>query len=143
MPATNSPQMRFAAPGNGFGGTKKVAYGVVSFTGTITTADAANVCNLPVGAIVLSVLIDADDLDTSGSPTLTLNVGDAGSATRYLSGSNVAQTGAAATATAATGLFYTVTGTNDTAVRIAVAANAATSAAGDVRVAVEYVLPVA
>jgi hypothetical protein len=142
MPATNSPQSRLAAPGHGFGGNMKVSYGVVSFSGTITTADAANVCNLPIGAIVTGVTIEADDLDTGGSPTLTLNVGDAGSATRYLSASNVAQTGAAANATTATGILYTVTGTSDTTVRVAVQANAATSAAGDVRVAVLYFLPV-
>lgn len=142
MPATNSPQSRLAAPGHGFGGTTKVSYGEVAFTGTITTADAATVCNLPVGAIVLRVTIEADDLDTNAAPTLTLNVGDAGSANRYFAATNVAQTGVAAVATAATGTFYTVTGTSDTAVSVAVAANAATSAAGAVRVAVEYWMPV-
>lgn len=141
MPATNSPQSRLAAPGHGFGGTTKVAYGFVDFSGTITTADAANVCQLPVGAIVLDATIEADDLDTNASPTITLNVGDAGSANRYFAASTVAQTGVAAQATAATGIFYQVTGNNDTMVRVAVAANAATSAAGTVRIAVQYVLP--
>lgn len=143
MPATNAPQARLAAPGHGFGGNLKVSYGVVALSGTITTADAATVCNLPVGAIIDSVTLEADDCDTGGSPSLTLNVGDAASATRYFSGSNVAQAGTAAVATAATGLLYQVTGTNDTAVRVAVAANAATSADGSVRVAVKYWLPVA
>jgi hypothetical protein len=141
MPAINAPQSRLPGSGHGFGGTKKVSYGFVDFTGTITTADSANVCQLPVGAIVLAVLLEADDLDTGGSPTLTLNVGDAASANRYFAASTVAQTGVTAVATAATGLFYTVTGTNDTMVRVAVQANAATSAAGTVRIAVEYVLP--
>ena len=142
MPATNSVQSRLAAPGHGFGGNLKVSYGEVAFSGTITTADAATVLNLPIGAIIHSVTIESDDLDTGGSPAITLNVGDAGSATRYLSASTVAQAGTTSVATAATGLLYTVTGTSDTAVRIAVAANAATSAAGNVRVAVTYWLPV-
>lgn len=141
MPATNAPQARLAAPGHGFGGNLKVAYGVVALSGTITTADAATVCNLPIGAIVLDVTLEADDCDTNVTPTITLNVGDAGSATRYFSGSTVAQAGTTGVATAASGLFYQVTGTNDTAVRVAVAANAATSADGSVRVAVQYVLP--
>lgn len=141
MPATNSAQSRLAAPGHGFGGTMKAAYGIVDFTGTITTADSANVCQLPVGAIVLDATIEADDLDTNGTPTITLNVGDAGSANRYFAASNVAQAGTAASASAATGIFYQVTGTNDTMVRVAVAANAATSAAGQVRVAIRYILP--
>lgn len=141
MPATNSAQSRLAAPSHGFGGTKKVSYGFVDFSGAITTADAANVCQLPVGAIVLAVTAEADDLDTNASPTITLNVGDAASANRYLAASTIAQAGTTAVATAASGLFYQVTGTNDTMVRVAVAANAATSAAGTVRIAVEYVLP--
>ncbi len=140
MPATNSPQSRLAAPGHGFGGNVKVSYGEVAFTGTITTADVATILNLPVGAVVVGATIEADDLDTGGSPTITLNVGDAGSANRYFAASTVAQAGTAAAATATSGLFYTVP-TGNTAVRVAVAANAATSAAGSVRVAIMYYLP--
>lgn len=140
MPATNSAQARLAAPGHGFGGNVKVSYGSVAFTGTITTADAATVCNLPVGAIVLGVTLESDDLDTNATPTITLNVGDAGSATRYFSASTVAQAGTSSSAPATTGLLWTVTEGN-TAVRIAVANNAATSADGNVRVAVMYYLP--
>lgn len=142
MPATNSPQSRLlAAAGHGLGGNVKVSFGEVAFTGTITTADSANILNLPIGAVVLGVTLEADDLDTGGSPTITLNVGDAGSANRYIAATTAAQTGVTAVATAATGLLYTVTGTSDTTVRIAVAANAATSASGSVRVAVTYYLP--
>lgn len=140
MPVTNSPQSRLSAPGHGFGGSVKVSYGECAFTGTITTADSATICNLPVGAVVLGATIEADDLDTGGSPTITLNVGDAGSANRYFAAATVAQTGAAASASAATGVFNTVAA-GQTAVIVAVAANAATSAAGTVRVAVTYYLP--
>lgn len=140
MPAANSPQSRLSAPGYGLGGDVAGSYGEVAFTGTITTADSANVLQLPIGAIVTGVVIQSDDMDTNASPTITLNVGDAGSATRYISASNVAQAGTAAVATAATGLLYRVTGNNDTMVRVAVAANAATSAAGTVRVLVTYLL---
>ncbi|CAB4137537.1 hypothetical protein UFOVP319_41 [uncultured Caudovirales phage] len=140
MPVSNSPQSRLSAPGHGFGGSVKVSYGECAFTGTITTADSATICNLPVGAVVLGATIEADDLDTGGSPTITLNVGDAGSANRYFAASTVAQTGAVASASAATGVFNTVAA-GQTAVIVAVAANAATSAAGSVRVAVQYYLP--
>lgn len=140
MPATNSPQSRLAAPGHGFGGNCKVAYGECAFSGTITTADSATICNLPLGAIVVGALIEADDLDTNGTPTITLNLGDSGSATRYFSGSTVAQAGTAASATATTGLLNTVAA-GQTAVIVAVAANSATSAAGNVRVAIQYFIP--
>lgn len=140
MPATNSPQSRFAAPGHGFGGNIKASYGEVAFTGTITTSDSATVLRLPAGAIVVGGFIEADDLDTGGSPAITLNVGDAGDADRYFAASTVAQAGTAGTALAVTGLGYTVEAAN-TAVVIAVAANAATSAAGSVRVGLFYILP--
>ena len=140
MPATASAQSRLAAPGHGLGGSVKVSYGEVAFSGTITTADSATILNLPVGAVVIGATLEADDLDTNGTPTITLNVGDAGSANRYFAAATVAQTGAAAAATAATGLLWTVTEGN-TSVRVAVAANAATSAAGNVRLAVMYYLP--
>lgn len=140
MPATNSPQSRLAAPGHGFGGNMKVSYGEVTFTGTITTADSATIFNLPLGAIVVGGFIEADDLDTGGAPTITLNLGDAGDADRYIAASTVAQAGTAGTALAVTGLGFTVTAGN-TAVVLAVAANAATSAAGSVRAALFYILP--
>jgi hypothetical protein len=140
MPASNSTQSRLAAPGHGFGGNVKVSYGEVAFTGTITTADSAAMFNLPVGAIVLHATIEADDLDTGGSPTITLNLGDAGDADRYFAASTVAQAGTQSSASAVAGMFFTVTEGN-TAVRLAVAANAATSAAGSVRAAILYYLP--
>lgn len=140
MPATNSPQSRLAAPGHGFGGNMKVSYGEVAFTGTITTADSATIFNLPVGAIVVGGFIEGDDLDTGATPAITLNLGDAGDADRYFAASTVAQAGTAGTALAVTGLGFTVTAGN-TAVVLAVAANAATSAAGSVRAALFYILP--
>lgn len=141
MPTTNSPQSRLAASGHGLGGNVKVAYGVMAFTGTITTADTGTIVNLPVGAVVLGATLESDDLDTGGSPAITLNVGDAGDADRYFAASTVAQAGTASSAPAVTGIFYTVTGTSDTAVTVTVANNAATSAAGSVRLAVTYYLP--
>jgi hypothetical protein len=45
------------------------------------------------GPTILDVTIDADKLDTNGSPTIKLNVGDAGSATRYFNQTTVAQNG--------------------------------------------------
>lgn len=139
MPTSNSPQSLNSASGHGLGGNVKVSYGEMAFTGTITTADSGTILNLPVGAVVIGAVLESDDLDT-GSATITLNVGDAGSAARYFSASTVAQAGTASSAVAVTGLFYTVTA-DTTAVLVAVAANAATSQAGSVRLAVTYYLP--
>jgi hypothetical protein len=137
MPATNAPQSRLAGPGHGFGGNVKVAYGEAAFSGTITTADSANLCQIPAGAVVVGVMAESDDLDAATG--ITLNIGDTGSATRYFSGTNIAQTGATAWASAATGIFHRYTA-NDM-IRVAVQANATTSQNGNVRVAVLYYLP--
>jgi hypothetical protein len=82
-------------------------------------------------------MAESDDLDAATG--ITLNIGDTGSATRYFSGTNIAQTGATAWASAATGIFHRYTA-NDM-IRVAVQANATTSQNGNVRVAVLYYLP--
>ena len=87
---------------------------------------------------MLSATLEASDLDTNGSPLLTINVGDAGSATRFFSASNVGQAGTAATATAATGIFHKYT--EKTKITGTVQANAATGAAGTIRLLVLYTI---
>lgn len=131
---------RLSGPGHGFGGNVKVAWGEASITAALTTADTFEFCKVPAGATVLYVLLEADDLDTNGAPTLTINVGDAGSATRFFSASTVGQAGTASAAPAVTGLFYTYSA--ETKITGTVQANAATGAtSGAVRLAVVYALP--
>lgn len=77
-------------------------------------------------------LVDAfgfpTDMDTNGAPTLLITIGDSGSANRFLTSSNAAQSGAALAALATTGRGYKFTA--DTEIVLTVTAAAATAAAG-------------
>tara|TARA_Y100000310_G_C20547182_1_gene746168 strand:- start:267 stop:668 length:402 start_codon:yes stop_codon:yes gene_type:complete len=84
---------------------------------------------LPVfaGETVLSVELRSDDLDTNGTPLITLDVGDGADVDRYIDGSTIAQGGGYAKATLGIPYTYSVADTVD----ILVAAAPATGAAGD------------
>ncbi len=123
---------------HGEAGAVQTAYALVSCTAAPSTSDTLNFFYLPKNARVLSAELKASDMDTNGSPTLTLNIGDAGSATRYYSASTAGQAGTVDRAMAATGQFYKTT--DKTLVTGVAQANAATGAAGTVELAIQYVV---
>ena len=104
-------------------------FGSVTFSSAPTTSDTAPMFVAPKGFRVFGATLVSSDMDTNVSPTITLNVGDSGSATRFFSASTVAQAGTSSTATATSGLGYLFTA--DTVVNIVPQANAATGAAGN------------
>lgn len=114
------------------------AYAEVVCSAALTTADTLNFFDLPAGARILAMTLESNDLDTNGTPTLTLNVGDSGSASRYFSASTVGQAGTAAVASAVAGLHYKTTA--KTRIVGVPAANAATGAAGSVFLSCLYVV---
>ena len=105
-------------------------YASITTTAALTTADTLNAFVVPKGCRVLYAMLKSSDIDTNGTPTITLNVGDSGSATRYFSASTVGQAGTAAAATATTGIGALTTA--DTLITIVPQANAATGVAGTV-----------
>ena len=115
---------------HGIGGAVKVAYADVSCTAAPSTSDTINFFYLPANARVVFAVLESTDMDTNGSPTLTLNVGDSGSASRLFSASTVGQAGTLSTAIATAKTL--ITGTAQ--------ANAATGAAGTVSLTVFYVV---
>lgn len=119
-------------------GNVLVAYAEVVTTAALTTADFLYFFDLPANARVLSATLEATDMDTNGTPLLTLNVGDAGSATRFFSASTVGQAGTAAVASAVAGLHYKTTA--KTRIVAVPAANAATGVAGSVYLSMLYVV---
>lgn len=123
---------------HGLGGNLKCMYATVAVTTALVTTDTINFFDLPAGARVMLAVLEADDLDSNGTPTITINIGDAGSATRYFSASTVAQAGTVSSATAATGVGYL--NTAKTRVTGALQANAATAVAGNIYLAVFYLL---
>lgn len=120
--------------GHGLGGTMKVIYREVTATAALTTDDVLQFGYAPKGFLVLGGIIEASDLDTSGSPAITLNVGDAGSAARLWSAATVGQAATSAAMTAVTGVLYEYT--EDTLITGAVATGPGTGASGTIRIAV-------
>ena len=99
--------------------------------------DTVNMFKIPSGARVVDWSIGSDDIDSNGTPTVTLSLGDSGSATRYVSASTIGQTGAApidAKVKTGYGFLYSA---DDTCI-ITVSAAAATFAAGSVRCHLTY-----
>lgn len=117
------------------GGEVLCAFAEVVCSAAPSTSDTLQFFYLPAGARILSATLESTDMDTGG-PTLTLNVGDAGSATRLFSASTVAQAGTAAAATAVTGLHHQYT--SKTLITGTAQANATTGAAGTVTLSVLY-----
>lgn len=122
----------------GHAGSVQAAYAEVVCSSAPTTADTIEFFDLPLNARVLSATLKSTDMDTNGSPTITLNVGDAGSATRYFSASTVAQAATAAVATAVTGLGFKTTA--KTRIVGVPQANAATGAAGTLYLWFSYII---
>ena len=125
-------------PSHGIAGDVKVAYADVSCTAAPSTSDTINFFYLPANARIVMAVLESTDMDTNGSPTLTLNVGDSGSASRLFSASTVGQAGTLSTAIATAGQGYKTTA--KTLITGTAQANAATGAAGTVSLTVFYVV---
>jgi len=119
-------------------------YNVQEFRQTVTcaaapaTTDTIQFGYMPKGARVVGGYLTATDMDTNGSPALTLNIGDAGSATRLFSGSTVGQAGTLSLEQTVGGLDYQFTAT--TLIVGVAGVNAATGAAGSVTLCLLYVV---
>lgn len=109
----------------------------VAVTSALALNDVLDFGFLPKDAVIEDMELISDDLD-SGGPSITLDVGDAGSATRYFSANNIAGTGGRAKMLQAAMGFQL---TDRTLVFGTVHAAATTPAAGNVTLAVYYKLP--
>jgi hypothetical protein len=97
--------------------------------------DVLNFGYLPPNAVVVAALLRASDMDTSTG--ILIDVGDAGSATRYFSAATVGQTGTASASMAVTGIMYKTTA--KTLIKGLInTAPSGTGAAGTVELAIGY-----
>lgn len=140
MPTYQSPAVAQVAPVRAHGESFNVQTAVATITcpAAPTTSDPLQFFSLPANSRVVGGWLSATDMDTNASPTIALNIGDAGSANRYFAASTVAQAGTASTAIAATGLGYL--NTSRTLVTGVASANPATGAAGTVTLCLYYVV---
>jgi hypothetical protein len=119
--------------------------------GSAAVGDIYQIVQVPNGFTIVDMILDTDQLDSNGSPTITLEVGDSGSAGRFYSGATIARTGGIAIPTVAQTIGYTYTvGTNQgqfsggqagaTIIQAQVTAAAATYKSGNVRLSVRMMM---
>jgi hypothetical protein len=115
----------------------------VGETIAVTAAQAGAVNTLlgsvriPAGAEITGVKLDSDDLDSNGTPLITLSIGDAGNDSRLLAANTLAQAGGVVNTPAKGALGYLYT--TETLVQVKVKAAAATGQAGTIKYLIEYV----
>ncbi len=105
----------------------------------LAVGDTLQLIDVPAGCTYTSFTLDSDKVDSSGSPTLAFNVGDAGNPSRFFGAAAVSQAGgtvyptaAGSTGTRTTGvtrLLATVTGAQ---------AGAVTGSAKSIRFVIYY-----
>ena len=122
-------------------------YGEVA-AGSAAVGDIYELARVPNGYSIESVILDCDQIDSNATPTVTLEVGDATTPGRFISGSTIGRTGGvqSSNVAASTGYIYAL-GSGQTGqsaggnagsniIQAHVTAAAATFKAGNVRVAV-------
>jgi hypothetical protein len=115
---------------------------VVQSTFAITAAfvinDVVKFLTVPAGVYITDIKLDVPQLDTNGSPTITLDVGTSGAAQAYLAASTVGQAGGVAVANVAGTIGATFT--TATVIQMKVHAAPATGVtSGTITLQVSYV----
>ena len=114
---------------NGVAGNKKMFGRRVNLATTdLATGAVVAAFKVPAGFTVTDIIAVASDMDSNGSPTIALSVGDSGSSTRFLSSSTIAQAGGTTQTLASTGLLYNYTA--DTDILVTATTGSATAVAG-------------
>lgn len=139
MATYQSPQVQDEMPiaSHGEGGTVRCARFPVTLSAAVTTADVIQFGYLPIYARVVDATLKASDLDT-GTPAITLHVGDAGDVDRFFQSSTVGQAGTVERMTKAVGFGHRYDA--ETLITGAVAVNPATGAAGTLELYMWYVV---
>jgi len=97
-------------------------------TTDLATGSVVEAFIVPAGFTVTGIIAVATDMDSNGSPTLAISVGDSGSSTRFLSSSTVGQAGTSTQTAASTGLLFAYTA--DTKILVTMTTGSATAVAG-------------
>lgn len=92
---------------------------------------------VPRGALLLDVIVDVTDIDTGGSPLVTMATGVAGTPAAYIAASTTPRTGGRMRADVVGALPAVMTA--DTELRATIIAAAATAAAGTVTITALFV----
>ncbi len=121
-----SSQASLAMPGVGDGQSAKVIAATYSITAALAANDIIQSPVIQAGSVVTDVMVVVSDLDTNGTPTITLDVGYGDDPDYFIAASTVGQAGGVARASAVTALPL-VLAANDT-IDVTVKAGPATGA---------------
>lgn len=135
---TGTTAQTFAPKGRALGCVRNV---ITMATGDLDLNDTFDIARLPRGARVIDVSLVCTDMDTSGSPTLALHVGDSGDNDRFINGAAATaavRVTAGNNATSAASWAAHTAYTTETLVYGTVSAAAATKAAGTIVATVFY-----
>lgn len=83
----------YPAKGYGQSGDCKVVFSTYELTAALAANDVIEMVRVPRGAVVTGVVLSTDDLDTNGTPTIVLDVGDGSDTDRFIDGATVGQAG--------------------------------------------------
>lgn len=134
MATLNNPKYALAQTWGNAGMLKALDSGDIAVPATNLAAnDLIKVFRAPKGFIVTGAYLYATDLDTNGTPTLTLALGDLADDDRFVAASTIGQAGGTTITLASAGAGYVFA--EDTDVYIKAKAASATAAAGTVRCA--------
>lgn len=137
---SNYAASTYFAAGHGAGNDVKFATGSYALTAALVVDDIIQMVKVPAGATVFDILMKVPDLDTGGSPAITLDVGYGGDDDYWVAASTAGQAGGLVRATAATAapLTFTSEDTIDIHVDTAPATGATT---GTIYLTVFYSMP--
>lgn len=109
-----------------------------AFASAPSLNDLVQMMTIPAGATMVDVILDSDDLDSNGTPTIKFDVGDATTANLYIAASTVPQAGGVAHAAQAASTAYRYAANTPLYVKVNTAA--ATFQAGTVRLTAIYTM---
>jgi hypothetical protein len=130
-----------ARQGAGTSGALNCLAATITTTSALALNDVIQSPQLPVGAVVVDVLLQTTDLDTNGTPLISLDVGYGGDVDYFIALSQIGRTAGVARAAAVTAAPLTLAA-NDT-IDILVSAAPATGVAGTLNLVVYYIAPYA
>lgn len=128
--ATNLAPPRAAIPG------ANLVAEVFLFPNVPELNDTIEMFTLPLGAVLTDMMLDADDLDTGGSPAILLQVGDGTTADKFLAANSVAQAGGVARMDKKGNIGVLLAA--DTKIVVKVSTGPATGAVGTIRLTALY-----
>lgn len=120
-------------------GQEYTAYSSYTMTAAPAANDVYEMLRVPARARITRVTLKSTDIDTGGSPSIVLDVGDSSDTDRLIDGATIGQAGGTTSSVvSSTGQFYQYTA--ETVISVLVQAGPATGAAGTLELAVSYVL---